>query len=81
MVTQKSLYSESCHILALAGIPEKYNQCHTTLGGSSSVCAKLEPTSLKNNEMIEINDKWPAEIHPACSFDVNLTLWPGGIMN
>ena len=41
--------------LALAGIPEKYNQCHTTLGGSNSVCAKLEPTSLKSNEMIEIN--------------------------
>ena len=41
--------------LALAGIPKKYNQCHTTLGGSNSVCAKLEPTSLKSNEMIEIN--------------------------
>ena len=38
-------------ILALAGIPYKYNQCRTTLGGLSSVCAKLEPLSSKNNEI------------------------------
>ena len=40
--------------LALAGIYYKYNQCHTTLGGLSSVCAKLEPASSKSNEILEI---------------------------
>ena len=55
MVTRKQLYSESCHFLALAGIPYKYNQCHTTLGGLSSVCAKIDPASSKNNEILEIN--------------------------
>ena len=53
MVTRKRLYSESCHFLA--GIPYKYNQCHTTLKGMSSVCAKLEPASSKSNETLEIS--------------------------
>ena len=57
MVTRKRLYSEGWHFLALAGIPYKYNQCHTTLGWLSSICAKLEPGSSKNNEILEINDK------------------------
>ena len=43
----------------------KYNQCDTTLGGLSSVCAKLEPASFKN---IITRDKCPAEIYNACSF-------------
>ena len=55
MVTRKRLYSENCHFLALAGILYKYDQFHTTLGGLSSVCAKVEPTSSKNNEILEIN--------------------------
>ena len=55
MVTRKRLYSESCHFLALAGITYKYNQCHTTSGGLSSACAKLEPASSKHNELLEIN--------------------------
>ena len=55
MVTRKRLYSESYHFLALAGIPYKYNQCQITVGGLSSVCAKLEPASSKNNELPEIN--------------------------
>ena len=38
--------------LALTDIPYKYNQCHTTLGGLSSVCAKLQPASSKNNEIL-----------------------------
>ena len=42
-------------ILALVGIPYQYNQCHTTLGGLSSVCAKLEPVSSENNKILEIN--------------------------
>ena len=46
--------------LALAGIPYEYNQHHTTLGGLSSVCAKIEPASSKNNENIQ--DKCHAEI-------------------
>ena len=33
----------------------KYDQFHTILGGLSSVCAKFEPTTSKNNEMLEIN--------------------------
>ena len=52
MVTRKRLYSESCHFLAFAGVRYKY---HTTLGGSSSVCAMIEPASSKNNEILEIN--------------------------
>ena len=55
MVTRKRPYSESCHFLALTGVPYKYNQYHTTLGGLSGVCAKLEPASSKNNETLEIN--------------------------
>ena len=55
MVTRKRVYFESCHLLALAGIPYKYNQCHTILEGLSSVCAKLEPASLKNNEILEVS--------------------------
>ena len=55
MVTRKRLYSESGHLLALAGILYKYDQFHTTSGGLSNVCAKLELTSSKNNEMLEIN--------------------------
>ena len=55
MVTRKRLYSESWHFLVLAGLPYKYNQCHTTLGRLSGVCAKLEPANSKNNEMLEIN--------------------------
>ena len=35
-------YSESYHVLELAGMPHKYNQSHTTSVGLSSVCAKLE---------------------------------------
>ena len=30
-------------------------QCHITLEGLNSVCAKLEPASSKNNEILEIN--------------------------
>ena len=33
----------------------KNKQCHTTLKGLRSVCAKLEPASSKNNEILEIN--------------------------
>ena len=55
MVTRELLYSESCHLYALAGIPYKYNQCHATLGELSSMCAKIEPASSKNNEILEIN--------------------------
>ena len=55
MVTRKRLHSESCHFLALAGIPYKYNQCHTTVGELISVSVKLEPASSKNNEILEIN--------------------------
>ena len=55
MVTRKRLYSESCHFLAFVDILYKYKQCHTTLGGLSSVCAKSEPASSKNNETLEIN--------------------------
>ena len=54
-VTRKRFYSESCQFLVLASIPYKRDQCHTTLGGLSSVCAKLEPASSKDNEMFEIN--------------------------
>ena len=35
MITKKRLYSERCHFLALAGILYKYDQFHTTLGGST----------------------------------------------
>ena len=55
MVARKQLYSESFHFLALAGTPYKYNQCHTTLGGLSSVCVKSEPAGSKNKEILEIN--------------------------
>ena len=55
MVTRKRLYYESCHFLALSGIPYKYNQCHTTLEGLSSVCEKLQPASSNNNERLKIN--------------------------
>ena len=65
MVTRKRFYFESCNLLALAGIPYKYNQCRTTLGGFSSVCAKVEPASSKNNEILEINV--PTEIYIPCS--------------
>ena len=41
--------------LTLATIPYKYNQGHTILGELSSVCAKLEPASSKNDEILEIN--------------------------
>ena len=41
--------------MVLAGIPYKYNKCNTTLGGLNSVCAKSEPASSKNNEILEIN--------------------------
>ena len=33
----------------------KNKQCHMILEGLSSVCAKLEPASSKNNEKLEIN--------------------------
>ena len=33
----------------------KNKWCHMTLEGLSSVCAKLEPASSKNNEILEIN--------------------------
>ena len=33
----------------------KNKQCHMTLGGLSSVCAKLEPPSFKNSEILKIN--------------------------
>ena len=55
MVTGKQLYFESCHFLALAGIPYRYNQCHTILEGLNSVCAKLEPATSKNNDILETN--------------------------
>ena len=55
MVTRKRLCSESCHSLVLEGIPHKYNQCQRTMGGLSSVCARLEPASSRNNEILEIN--------------------------
>ena len=48
-------YSETCHVLALSGIPYKYNQCHTTLEGLSSVCTKSESASSKNKDILEIN--------------------------
>ena len=54
-VPWKRLNYESCHFSALAGISYKYNKCHTALEGLSSVCAKLEPASSKNNEILEIN--------------------------
>ena len=55
MVTWKRLCHESYHFLALTGVPYKYNQCHTTLAGLSSVCAELDPASSKNNEILEMN--------------------------
>ena len=55
MVTQKQLYSENYHSVALAGIPCNYNQYHTTLRRLNSVCVKLEPASSKNNEILEKN--------------------------
>ena len=42
-------------LLLLAGIPYRYNRLHTTLGGLSSVCVKLEPASSKNNKVLKIN--------------------------
>ena len=33
----------------------KNKQCHMTLEGLSSVCAKLEPASSKSSEILEIN--------------------------
>ena len=33
----------------------KNKRCHITLKGLSSVCAKLEAASSKNNEILEIN--------------------------
>ena len=64
IVTLKLLYSEGCHFLALAGIPYKCNQCHTIVGGLSSVCAKIEPA---NPKIMNIRDKCPAEIYTAFS--------------
>ena len=55
MVTRKRLCSESCHFLALAGLPYEYNQCRTSLGELSNVCAKLGLGSSKNNEILGIN--------------------------
>ena len=55
MITRKRLCSESWNFLAHAGIPYKYNQCHTILGGLSGVCAKSEPASSENNKILEIN--------------------------
>ena len=52
--------------LALAGIPYKYNQCHTILEGFSSVCAKLEPAGSKNNEITEINVLQKFTPHALC---------------
>ena len=40
--------------LALGGIPYKYNQCHTTLGGLTSVC-EIRSGSSNNNEILDIN--------------------------
>ena len=34
---------------------DKNKRCHMTLEGLSSACAKLEPASSKNNEILEIN--------------------------
>ena len=33
----------------------KNRRCHMALEGLSSVCAKLQPASSKNNEILEIN--------------------------
>ena len=43
---------------AFAKTTDKFNKnkrCHMTLEGLSSVCAKLETASSKNNEILEIN--------------------------
>ena len=42
-------------------------QCYTTLGGLSTVCAKLEPASSKNNETLEINVLQIFTPHALCS--------------
>ena len=34
---------------------DKNKRCHMTLEGLSSACAKLEPASSKNNEILGIN--------------------------
>ena len=41
--------------LALASILYNYNQCHTFLGGSSSVCAKQDLPGSKIIEILKIN--------------------------
>ena len=46
------------HFLAFTKTTEtidKKKRCHLTLGGLSSISAKLQPVSSKNNEIIEIN--------------------------
>ena len=45
VVTRKRLFSESCHFWHLQAF----------LTNITSVCAKLEPASFKNNEMLKIN--------------------------
>ena len=53
-------------IAAIFRAPYKYNQCHTALGGLSSVCAKQESASCKNNEILEINVLQKSTAHALC---------------
>ena len=57
MVLRKRFYSEH-NIFSESQRQQthhKNRQFHMTLEGLSSVCAKLEPASSKNNELLEIN--------------------------
>ena len=44
----------------------KNKRCHITLEGLSSVCAKLEPDSSKNSEILEINVLQKFTTHALC---------------
>ena len=51
-------YIMNATILAFTKITDTFDKnkrCHLTLEGLSSVCAKLNPASSKNNEILEIN--------------------------
>ena len=76
MVTRKRLYSERGKFLTLSGVHYKYNQYQTTLGGLSSVCAKLEPTISKNKEILEINVLQKFTPHALCFASVYVTTPP-----
>ena len=45
---------------------DKNKRCHLTLEGLSSVCAKLDPASSKNNKILEINVLQKFTLHALC---------------